>query len=859
MTTTHDRLVSGLSALALAAAAALAGLTATAAPAVAVTDGTTSGPGDAVTVTKTVSRTYYKAGESDPTVDSNQVSVTLAKHTQVQSRERIHITWTGAHPTGGRSANPYGETGQNQEYPLLILQCRGTVQTVSPSTCWTGTSGQRTARASNSSALWRHDLLATDAQKARISGLTEDQVPDDCSPIFPSTSWHYTPFVTQQGKTFSACDNDHMPPEAASGSVDPPNEINGFTAKDGSGVADFEVRTVTENESLGCSYRVACSIVAIPIMGVSCADEDAYCNGVGAYGPGTSADPSIGTEPAVTSRYWWSASNWANRMVFPITIAQPPGVCSIITTKKAVPFYGSELLSQAALQWTPAYCLNESRFNWQSNSMPDDAAFTLMKGGYAPAAEVAAKGENDTGIAYAPTAVSGFAIAFNIDKPDNAGQQTSLNLNARLLAKLLTESYPGSAIGARRPGIGDNPKSLNMDPEFQKLNPGLDDEHFSEAASTLMALSTSSQVIEQLTAYLAADPEAAAFLDGVPDPWGMTVNPAYRTGGSFDVPVSTWPLLDTWTPQNLGQECLDQNPAPYLPKIAAPVNNFRLISMAMLFNWPNVNTACNKDISTGLWKLGRVEPQGVGNRFMLGLVTLADARRYGLSVAKLQSSYGHYVAPDNKGLSAALATATSSGDMQPFVMKAKTLRHTDAAYPGTMVVYTAVKTSGMAVEDAQNVAQFLQVSSTEGQRPGRGVGQLPEGYLPIVDSGVTKPLYASAVAVRQAVEKQAVVVKPPKSTPTPTTGPTSAPSIPPIVAPTVPALTAPSAGDVPPAPAPSVPAATTPAVQTAASVQTAAMTSGVGGALLPLLLVGGILAGLLTTAGRIYLRVRGVR
>ena len=99
---------------------------------------------------------------------------------------------------------------------------------------------------------------------------------------------------------------------------------------------------------------------------------------------------------------------------------------------------------------------------------------------------------------------------------------------------------------------------------------------------------------------------------------------------------------------------------PYMPLIANPVTSLQLVAQALLFNWPNVETGCT---GTGTdqdpYQLGRVAPQGVGNRFMLGLVTLGDAQRYGLTTAKLQAAPGHYVAADDAGMRAALALATS--------------------------------------------------------------------------------------------------------------------------------------------------------------------------------------------------------
>ena len=49
-----------------------------------------------------------------------------------------------------------------------------------------------------------------------------------------------------------------------------------------------------------------------------------------------------------------------------------------------------------------------------------------------------------------------------------------------------------------------------------------------------------------------------------------------------------------------------------------------------------------------------------------------------------------------------------------------------------MVVYAAVPTSGLpSGTDAKDYASFLRFVAGPGQHPGRGVGQLPPGYLPL--------------------------------------------------------------------------------------------------------------------------------
>ncbi|MDH2414842.1 hypothetical protein [Nocardioides sp. CER19] len=803
----------------------------------------------------------------DQASDSRTVTVRVDKHTDLQSRERIHVTWSGAHPSGGRAANPFGEKGLSQEYPVLLLECRGVddpslpaARQIRPSTCWTSTAAQRTLSQSASVASWVHDAAASDADRAHVSGIDPDKVPADC-PVADSETYHITPFEGADGKFYAGCNANNMPPQAAAGTADPPNETAAFTALDGTGSADFEVRTSTENEALGCSHTVACTLVVIPIMGISCDAPGGFCNETGNYLPGSTNDGSVGPAEAVSPALWWSPSNWDNRFSVPLDFAQPPNTCSLLGQGDPVPFYGSELMSQAALQWAPAYCLNRSRFNWQANSMPDEAAFTLMKTGGAAAAQISGRQDGDRGIGYAPTAVTGWGIGFVVDKPGNAGEQQSLRLNARLIAKLLTESYPGSPTGAKRPGLGDNPLSINLDPEFEALNPGLDTDHFSEAASTLLALNTSAQLVVQLTSYLQTDPDARAFLNGKADPWGMTVNPAYK---KIQLPVDTWPLLDTWFPQKTGNGCLDANPGPYLPKIAAPVSNLRLISIALLLGWPNVNTLCDYDPSANIYKIGRIAQQGIGQRFMLGIVSLSDAQRYGIRVASLQAAKGAYVAGDNAGMRSAVGLMDRVGtsrtskredlSLRPYDLDQAKVRRSRTAYPGTMAVYTAAKTYGLDKTTARHVGQFISVSLTEGQKPGRGNGQLPAGYLPIVDSGPTKKLYDAALAVRRAVLAQkppaAATPTSPSTTPTSTGGTTTGPS-----------TAAPGNAPTSAAPPGAAPASRQPgsgSVATAAA-KTAPVSSSLGSGLLPLLLLGGLAAGLVASVSRLLLRVRGVR
>lgn len=790
----------------------------------------------AFSATKTVTREFTQDDGTVETIDSRDVTVNVDHTKNLRGRERVQVSWSGAHPSGGRAADPYGENGLKQEYPVVVMQCRGlddpslpTAQQLDPTTCWTSTRQQRSQSVDQGEAVWQHDLYATDDDKLQKSGV--DSIPDTCSDV-ASNSTHLTPFVTAAGKTFVACNSESMPPEAAVGAAFPPAEIAGFSDLDGKGAVNFEVRSATENESLGCTTATPCSIVAIPIMGLSCADTNQKCQGTGRFRPGSTNGANEGVDAAVSPVYWWSESNWRNRITVPLTFGLPPDACDVLDSRAPTAFYGSELMSQASLQWAPSYCLSKKRFKFQHNRLGDEPAFALVEKGGAPAAFVSGEREADTTerIGYAPTAVTGFAVAYIVDEPDNKGERGTLSLTPRLLAKLLTQSYTGSSRGRQHPGMENNPMSINQDPEFQALNPGLDSIS-REAAASVLSLSESSDVMTSLTSYIADDPEAKAFIGGKVDPWGMVVNPTYK---KLKLPVSEFPLLDTFVPAS-EQKCYQQNPAAYFTQLAAPVNSISKIAQAVLDGWPNVQTRCDgAGNESEPFKVGRIERQGIGTRFMLGIVSLGDAQRYGLHTASLRTGPGNarqFVAPTTASISAAVKLAKPKNSLSAFELSQATLRKTPSAYPGTMIVYTVAKVRGLEKADAKNVASFIRIATTEGQVPGSGNGKLPGGYLPITKTGATSALYAQAQKVAGLVEAQEEpAAEPTKAAPT-TAAPASGPAV----------QSAP-VDDAPAAEAPAdQPAAATPAVET---VATAATTSGPAQSLLPVLVALLLLAGL---------------
>ena len=810
--------------------------------------------GPAFTQTKQLTRVFTNPDDTTYEFPTNTVTVTASETKNLRGRQRILISWTGAQPSGGRASNPYGENGLQQEYPVVILQCRGVGAEVTPETCWTGSVAQRSQiTRGDAEASWTRDLLADAADKERVSGMDPFPVEAECPTADkPPYYSHLTPFVTAAGKTFQACDSGHMPPEAAVGAAFPPAEIAAFSDETGSGHVQFEVRSDVENESLGCSNKVDCTIVVIPINGLSCdkpADPpttaDNACRKGGRFLPGSSNFANEGVDQAVSPSLWWSASNWANRFEIPVTFGLPPDTCDVLDPRPPTGFYGSELLAQASIQWAPAYCLNKKRFKFQHNQMSDDAGWNLMESGGGAAALVSSehKRRGDDPVGYAPTALTGFAVGYNIDLPDNAGEYVDLKLNARLVAKLLTQSYLGSDLGRGHPGIGDNPLAMMNDPEFKELNPGLS-EISQEAGATVLSLSNSSDVMEQLTEWIATDKDAMAFIDGEPDKWGMKVNPSYK---KVTLPTPEWPLLDTYIPKT-ENTCRQQNPSVYFSQLAAPVTTLRKIAEALLDAWPNVQTRCDFDPATLQFKLGRVDRQTFGARFMVGLVSLGDLERYGLRAAALETKKGTYVAPTDASLEAAVALAEQKKPNEPFVLDQADVRKSSKAYPGTMVVYTAARLSNLLEDDAAKVAQFIRLSTTEGQKAGSGNGELPAGFVPIRSSGPTGKLYASAQKVATAVEKQTPAPTEAPTTASPPTGPpTGSDPIPPPPTSEVPSEAATS-------PAASATTSATPSAEPVAMPRTQAVSSEMGGRLLPSLLVIGLLGIAIASAVRFFVQ-----
>jgi len=783
--------------------------------------------------TKTISRINLINGQN-VLVDRRKVALSVDTTTNLINRQVINVTWSGAHPTGGIHLNPNdGADAQFDEYPMVLLECHGRpgshaplAAQIAPQDCWASTPMERYFASADPFPAWRLDRYATAAGQRDLHVHQPTPLPSGCF-VFGGLPNYWLHYVSPSGTNYpigppGGTVANPLPPCAGMPNemsliggigLQPSVETFAATQIDGRGSASFDVWTSEVNPDLGCSQKVPCALVAVPVMGISCdpaaagmppADQPtpaeepaaaAACEQTGNWLPGTIDATNVNSGAlAVSGELWWAASNWRNRFVVPLHFAPPQNICSVASkNNRFLQIYGSELMDQAMLQWQPHFCLSRKLFSMTYVRIPEPEAAGQLAVGTIEAALVS--NQPSTGFArpviHAPLAETGFAVSFVIDNAHGL-PVAHLRLDARLLAKLMTESYPGfidiahndkeilhACPGVPVPGSNQctNPLNITLDPEFQALNPRLPKGvGASAAASALLSLSSDTDVTWALTSYINANPAARAWLNGKPDPWGMTVNKKYK---KIALPVSIWPLLSTYEPQGWisgGQgpgPCYAVNPSPVLPLIASPVPDLVDLAADVQFNNSQSQLVCvgNPDVPLD-YHLGPLGPQVVGFRFMIGITTIADAHRYHLGTAsllthikagtprKFTSPRGMtFVGPTDAGLRAAAALLAPDTTNRvwtfPYSLYKSNSAKAAPAYPGSMLVYADIATKGLKSAAAANYAALLRFAVGKGQRPGGGVGQLPAGYLPLTAANHLGAQAASARADAAAVAAQA--------------------------------------------------------------------------------------------------------
>jgi hypothetical protein len=705
------------------------------------------------------------------------LSVTVSQTEELQA-QGIRVSWTG----GKKSTAPSGQTGG--ENFLQIAQCWGTdpedATRPDRTTCQYG--GLLTPGAT------RDGFRADATVSPKDNGYT---APGDG---FANPTYTSIPFRSATGPVVASVVNHVKVP-----GVDPntnafftqltTNEISWVgSGSDGTGSVQFEVQTAAQAPGLGCGTPVtsaggvvtgtSCWLVIIP--------------------RGTSDN---GESSITTSGLFWDS--WKHSIAVKLGF-KPLGVrCALGAVERQVA--GSELLALAVASWQPTLC-----------GASGGSAYTMITGSESDAAAAAntiataplalTSRPLDTagdGLRYAPIGLSAVTIAFSVDRVPAAGPDvpqsvrdkarlafTSMKLTPRLVAKLLTNSYLDSLpYFADRShltnGPSKNPRNITFDPDFLAVNPDWADQAIvSPAVADVLLPQGRSDSAWALWSYVLADPEAAAFLAGTPDPYGMVVNPwsstdpvVNKTGTALQLPRDSFPKADPV------EQAADTPPGPGAINLVAwrpyvsDFNNAAYLTLRgdgkVLGGWdPSV-------IPARYAKSSRSLP---GSQAVLAVTDSSSAARYQVFSASLRNQAGQFVAPTSTAMTAAAAAMTPTAE-QPQVVEyapASTAARTAAgAYPLTLPIYAAANPTRLEPVLRASYAAFVKYAATDGQVPGESLGQLPAGYAPIPEAW-----RAQALTVAQEIATGQVPTAPTTST-TPSTSSSSTSSSPaaPVVAP----------------------------------------------------------------------------
>lgn len=637
------------------------------------------------------------------------LKVTVSQTTNLINQV-VTVSWTGGKPTV--------DTGVHLDY-LQIMQCWGDDAT-----------GPRREQC-QFGALFTDTRGGTWTGSRQVSygGLFGDWT--DSKETYKSTDGApvFVPFASVTGTTINAGGGGEFFDNSTT------NEIPyGRTLANGTGQEFFEVQTGTEAPGLGCGEVLnsgagrSCWLVIVP------RGETEINGSTGDARPHRWLD----TSPL-------EATNWANRIAIPLKFQAIGRACPLGSAERRT--VGAEAMTEAMLRWQPALCADGGRVYGYSQ-VTDDLARLRLAGTDPgmifvdqPAVPSAEKPQ-----VYAPVAVSGLAVALNIEwqtgfDPTPAdllheGRRISdLRLTPRLVAKLLTQSYLAGADVARE-SIAGNPQTIGLDPEFTKLNPDFTRQLDLPFGDMLVPLGQT-DLATRLWQWILADRDAKAFLTGSPDPWGMKVNPVYRTQSW---PQDNFPKSDLYCIKlraDDGEEhdwcTLDMHPYANNMHDAA---RYAARGDTLVRN----NTARDNVGNVIGWKKGA--PQAPGKRAVLAVTDVATAERYGLPMAQLQNRGQQFVAPTPDRLLAGVTTMKQSKTV-PNVLEPDPASTNPAAYPLTTVLYAGTVPSAITAEAGKDYADLLRYAARNGQTPGVQPGTLPFGYAPLPEALRTTTLRAA--------------------------------------------------------------------------------------------------------------------
>jgi hypothetical protein len=571
---------------------------------------------------------------------------------------------------------------------------------------------------------------------------------------------------------------------------------------DGSGSFNFETQSSEEAPQLGCGNgtHLRCWLVLVPRGTVygghdnSCSDITDDSNNPYSFGRPDSIQAGSPVNPG--------CDYWSNRINVPLDFNPTGNTCDKGNSERRL--IGSQLLVGAMASWQPQLCADlKSTFSFAAN--PDSVARQQLLDQQAGLAFtsfpiVDSELDSDVGkaelkttqLSYAPIAITSADVAFQAEGPD--GRIDKLRLSPRLLAKLLTQSYkftlPSSSSdepgqdGANLGPVNQRYFYLNQDPDFRALNSNW--AQFTSNPAIVLPGPAGADAIRQVWKWILADKEAAAWLSGEPDTWGMTINPYYLPKGNAAAKVPTFTedgkaALDAnlnpvyrqvglsnvdGTPFALSTTVQDSFLKSDESQVPLKLTNesYRFGSIQASPYSDNflsaARTAFRADPgSKTVWDPTAINSSGVagdwvssgaqipGQRFMIAITDAPSVERYALTSAalRLDNSTDQFVTPTTETLTSALDSALTTTSVAA-VKQVEPSKVSGGGYPLTTVVYGVVNLSSSDAAALNDFSRFISQVTTKGQVPGTQLGQLPPGYAPL-PSALAGQAQASAAAI----------------------------------------------------------------------------------------------------------------
>ncbi|MFD7449441.1 hypothetical protein [Kitasatospora sp. NPDC059827] len=523
----------------------------------------------------------------------------------------------------------------------------------------------------------------------------------------------------------------------------PSNMVIAPTGPDGSGAADVQLYTSDQSPTLGCDATHACSLVVEAnyggdSLGASNAARAVDCTNhtIDKQRSRTTAADAVFNRVAMNGMSSGEQCAWQNAKVIPLSFAPTPAACD--SQAPAFVSEGLEMANRAVQKWRAGLCIGNSPLSFQylSASGEPQARSRFLAG----TTDVALTARPDTATparpyVYAPLATSGVSVVFLVDDQTTGRQIRDMKLNARLVAKLLTQSYsPKGLVDS----VKGNPTCIFADPEFLALNPLPDSSglkwpkfcNVNEFAPTVVGGTT--DLVYQLTSWIAADPDAARFLDGEPDPWGMHVDTYYLRPAFSGYPVDTFIRqdssgIDKPEPTNEEKHWREFEWNPVTSGLGDVVRK-------TLQNKPS----CIQASLNGSGGHDACVPMEPGTRTLFSIMDTGQAKAYSLPEAQLLNPAGAFVSPGTTGFQASVAdmTVDASTGVQslPYGTADTAYSRDQRAYPLTTVQYAMVPTQGVPADKAAAITTFLRTTTSSGQVYGNEPGHLAPGFLALTSA-----------------------------------------------------------------------------------------------------------------------------